>query len=379
MGAFSSLTSNGVAYVNGSGQPTSGSALVFDGANLGLGVTPSAWQSAYKALQVGKTAVWWANSASDDWYIGNNYYYDGSLKRISTGYATEYAQYTGKHVWSTAGTAAAGSAVTFTQAMTLAASGGLSIGTTTDAGAGNILVGNGQVIASNGSGTAYAARLSCAYNYPTVDTYLDSVAGASYSGQIMFRTSSGGGAMTERARIDSSGNLLVGTTTAAGKLTVNGSNSSGAGSIQGANASNLNILMLNAPNFPLGVNASNGGSVEFVRFYSGGTTAGTISYNGTATLYNATSDQRLKENIVNAQEFGNVIDSIQVREFDWKSNGSHQRAGFIAQELVTVAPEAVYQPADAEEMMAVDYSKLVPMLVKEIQSLRKRLADAGIA
>jgi hypothetical protein len=45
---------------------------------------------------------------------------------------------------------------------------------------------------------------------------------------------------------------------------------------------------------------------------------------------------------------------------------------------VTVAPEAVHQPEDTDEMMAVDYSKLVPMLVKEIQSLRKRLADAGI-
>jgi hypothetical protein len=170
----------------------------------------------------------------------------------------------------------------------------------------------------------------------------------------------------------------VNTTTAAGKLTVNGSNSSGAGSIQGANASNTNMLYVDAPNFPLGVNSSNGGSVELVRFFSGGTVVGSISYNGTATLYNATSDQRLKENIVDAQEFGSVIDSIQVRKFDWKSNGSHQRAGFIAQELVTVAPEAVYQPEDTEEMMAVDYSKLVPMLVKEIQSLRKRLADAGI-
>ena len=69
-----------------------------------------------------------------------------------------------------------------------------------------------------------------------------------------------------------------------------------------------------------------------------------------------------------------MIDAIQVRQYDWKSDGSHQRYGFIAQELVTVAPEAVHQPADPEEMMAVDYSKLVPMLVKEIQDLRKRLA-----
>ena len=45
----------------------------------------------------------------------------------------------------------------------------------------------------------------------------------------------------------------------------------------------------------------------------------------------------------------------------------------VAQELLTVAPEAVNQPEDPEEMMGVDYSKLVPMLVKEIQSLRARV------
>ena len=114
-------------------------------------------------------------------------------------------------------------------------------------------------------------------------------------------------------------------------------------------------------------------------FGYGGSEIGSISQSGTtAVLYNVTSDQRLKENIVDAPEFGSVIDSIQVRSFDWKENNSHQRAGFIAQELVTVAPEAVHQPADPEEMMAVDYSKLVPMLVKEIQSLRQRLSAANL-
>jgi hypothetical protein len=50
----------------------------------------------------------------------------------------------------------------------------------------------------------------------------------------------------------------------------------------------------------------------------------------------------------------------------------------VAQELATVYPEAVHQPEDAEEMMAVDYSKLVPMLVKEIQSLKARLDAANL-
>jgi hypothetical protein len=112
--------------------------------------------------------------------------------------------------------------------------------------------------------------------------------------------------------------------------------------------------------------------------YNGGA-IGSITQSGTtAVLYNTTSDQRLKENIQDADSASSLIDSLQVRQFDWKSDNSHQRYGFVAQELVTVAPEAVHQPEDTEEMMAVDYSKLVPMLVKEIQSLRQRLAAAGI-
>jgi hypothetical protein len=69
------------------------------------------------------------------------------------------------------------------------------------------------------------------------------------------------------------------------------------------------------------------------------------------------------------------IDAIQVRKFDWKADGSHQDYGMIAQELLEVAPEAVSVPEDSEEMMGVDYSKLVPMLIKEIQSLRNRVAQ----
>jgi hypothetical protein len=110
-----------------------------------------------------------------------------------------------------------------------------------------------------------------------------------------------------------------------------------------------------------------------------GSGIGSITQSGTtAVLYNLTSDQRLKENIQDAESSSILIDAIQVRQFDWKSDGSHTRYGFIAQELVTVAPEAVHQPANPDEMMAVDYSKLVPMLVKEIQSLRQRLSAANL-
>ena len=145
---------------------------------------------------------------------------------------------------------------------------------------------------------------------------------------------------------------------------------------------NTNAVAINIQNGYEIINHASGsvsGSTYAYYGYNAGV-IGSITQSGTtAVLYNVTSDQRLKENIVDAPEFGSVIDSFQVRSFDWKADNTHQRAGFVAQELVTVAPEAVHQPADPEEMMAVDYSKLVPMLVKEIQSLRKRLAVAGIA
>jgi len=99
---------------------------------------------------------------------------------------------------------------------------------------------------------------------------------------------------------------------------------------------------------------------------------GSIVTSGSTTTYNITSDQRLKTNIVDAPE-GN-IDQIKIRSFDWKSDGSHNTYGVIAQELLEVAPYAVHQPANPDEMMGVDYSKLVPMMIKEIQSLKAEVA-----
>ena len=112
-----------------------------------------------------------------------------------------------------------------------------------------------------------------------------------------------------------------------------------------------------------------------VRFINGNGLVGSISTANSATAYNTSSDQRLKENIADADDAGSKIDSIQVRQFDWKTDGLHQDYGMVAQELQTVAPEAVSAPENPDEMMSVDYSKLVPMMLKEIQSLRARVAD----
>jgi hypothetical protein len=163
---------------------------------------------------------------------------------------------------------------------------------------------------------------------------------------------------TERARIDSSGNLLVGTTTTA----FNNSNSVAISVAQGY------VLQ----NHVLGT--SSGTKYTYFSYNAG--EIGSITQNGTTGVsYNTSSDQRLKENIADADDAGSKVDAIQVRKFDWKADGSHQDYGMIAQELQAVAPEAVTGDADSEDMMGVDYSKLVPMLIKEIQSLRNRVAQ----
>ena len=166
----------------------------------------------------------------------------------------------------------------------------------------------------------------------------------------------------EDMRLDASGNLLVGKTSTGDSIVGAELQPSGAliSCRDGSIAALFNRL------------SSNG---EVVRFNRQGVDVGSIDVTTTATSYTTSSDQRLKDNIADADDAGSKIDSIQVRKYDWKADGSHQDYGMIAQELQTVAPEAVSGDADSDDMMGVDYSKLVPMLIKEIQSLRNRVAQ----
>ena len=101
--------------------------------NLGLGVTPSAWNASYKAAQVGMGALW-STTSGNDTFLSSNIFYDGAFKYISNGNATNYNQYLGRHVWFTSPVGTAGNTISFTTAMTLEATGNLLIGTTTDNG-----------------------------------------------------------------------------------------------------------------------------------------------------------------------------------------------------------------------------------------------------
>ena len=61
-----------------------------------------------------------------------------------------------------------------------------------------------------------------------------------------------------------------------------------------------------------------------------------------------------------------------VYDFKWKADKSRSY-GVIAHELQEVLPQAVIGEKDAEEMQSVDYSKIVPLLVKSIQELKAEI------
>ena len=121
---------------------------------------------------------------------------------------------------------------------------------------------------------------------------------------------------------------------------------------------------------------------------TGGSQIGTITYNGTNTLYNSTSDARLKKNVVDAGSGLEKLAGVKIRSFDWIEHGNHTDFGVVAQELVEVAPEAVSVGDDAETIetiWCVDTSALVPAMIKAIQEqqalivdLQARLSKAGL-
>ena len=101
--------------------------------NIGVGVTPSAWNSAAKAIDIntyGSVAAF-----SNQIVSSGNAYFDnaGNWKYKTTAAATNYTQVTGSHQWAVAASGTAGNNITFTQAMTLDSSGNVGIGTASPA------------------------------------------------------------------------------------------------------------------------------------------------------------------------------------------------------------------------------------------------------
>ena len=241
-------TANGVLYLNGSKAVSSGSGLVFDGSNLGLGVTPSAWASNYRAFQQaagGGALVTLTDSVQT--HLASNWYYDGADKYYAGGSASRYTQISGQHRWFTAPSGTAGNPISFTQAMTLDASGNLGIGTTSPVA---------RLSVSGGVGNGITYTDGTVINF--VGTASGSVAQLGTTSNHFLQLITNG---TAKATLDSSGNLGLGTSSPGTKLEV-------AGRVQAKSSSDVNLA------FVLNNTASGGREWQMIGSATGGLDGG---------------------------------------------------------------------------------------------------------
>lgn len=187
------------------------------------------------------------------------------------------------------------------------------------------------------------------------------------------------------------GNLIIGGTAqvATSRLSIIGSNNGAA--IQCANSS-------------VGVYISNlSGTAAYqpMSFCNAGSSfsqIGSITCSSTTTAYNTSSDYRLKENIVDLEDSGGIIDALRPRRGNWIDDGS-DFCGFIAHEFAEVFPASVQGAKDETEIrpvideatgeptgeeievpkmqsMQASSSEVMAVVIAELQSLRRRLAEA---
>jgi hypothetical protein len=373
---------NGSQLILHAAGATLGTQFVLDSSgNLGLGVTPSgSWEPAVKAIQISNAGQYLASgsttfSGANQFWLGNNGYLNSSGQWIylrSVG-ASQYRQFNNEHAWYTAPSGTAGNAISFTQAMTLDASGNLGVGTTsptarlhvltgstyaanfyttnTGAGTTRIAIGGLTTGASGGGGSA---AIGAEHNH-----------GATAQSSLTFYTHDGSN-LLERARITSGGNLLVGTT-----------NDSMAG---------LSGIRLGAGN--AGIVLAEGGANRGYLFHStigssislesvSGTTIKAISGSGGVSLANgatswaAISDKRLKTAVTPFEGALQKVCTLRAGTGRYLSDAeSVSRSFLVAQDVQAILPEAVDVEADEQGTLSLRYTDTIPLLVAAIQELK---------
>jgi hypothetical protein len=179
--------------------------------------------------------------------------------------------------------------------------------------------------------------------------------GANNSGALTFLTWNAGSA-AERMRITSGGQIAMNQSTTYGAETLEIT-----GLISGS--SQYGILMSGNP-----ASYTN----YAMRFhYTGVAVVGSITFNTTSTAYNTSSDYRLKQDLKDFSGL-DLVSKLKAYDYEWKSDKTRSY-GVIAHELQSVINYAVTGVKDGKEMQGVDYSKIVPVLIKAIQEQQAQI------
>ena len=260
-------------------------------------------------------------------------------------------------------------------AITIDSSENVGIGTNSPSGKLNLATGAGTAcelrLTSNntGSGSGDRGRISVhsakndgtAYEAGKIE--IDRSSGTATTAHMLFATNNGS-SVTEHMRIESNGNVIIGSSTF------------------GAD----NSVSLASGGTTTIAKASSGGTTHLI-IKNGGSTVGSITSNTTTTFYNTSSDYRLKENVVEMTDATTRLKQLQPKRFNFIADASTTVDGFLAHEVSSIVPEAIFGDKDAKEKyidddgkektrpvyQGIDQSKLVPLLVKTIQELEARI------
>jgi hypothetical protein len=195
--------------------------------------------------------------------------------------------------------------------------------------------------------------------------HIDSYAGSG-STTLAFGTNSGGGAVVERMRIDSSGNVLVGNSSQIWDERLSARNSANnvlAGFYAQSTSYTSSVIRVQAET------AAGTGWYLF----EGRAAAGSFQYGirGNGTV--ATSDERRKKNVEPARSYLQDICSIPIVKYNWKTDEDNtpKELGWLAQDVQKVFPNMVVThhdgPNDDQEVLLLKKEVFVPMLMKCIQ------------
>lgn len=423
----------------------SGTVATFNSNGLGIGVTPETWSGDWESIDIGSHGtIAHEGVTNDEFVLGANCYYDTNNSRWEykeTDLATRYSQVGGEHIWYYAASGTADTAITWSEAMRIDTSGNFGIGNTSPSVPLHVALGNGT------DPTYTAGHVAVFQNNDDAldDAYVSIIGGTTGSSVLQFGDSGDGDAgwifynnpshymafrtnNSEAMRINSSGNLLVGstvqTTSAGAALEHVFKKSSGAHriGIDSGNMSNNDDVWTGAMGRPggsgerrgvLGVFKHSGitnaaafcqldaddGATNFLwsdnsdqlRISTNsahiGTTSGTVV--GTQT-----SDKRLK-NIKNTFGYG-LADVLNLKPIEFTFNDDPEginKLGFGAQDVRKVLPEVVYdsgicldgydRPDEGKMRMIqrsnktklmMDSVQFIPVLVKAIQELSDKVS-----
>jgi len=304
----------------------------------------------------------WGNGLGDIWML-NGAYFNAGFKYSGATKATAYRQGAGvsdgSHSWSVSASGTAGNAISFTQAMTLDASGKLGLGRTS-------ISYELDISGNNGGGIRYTDNTNSVQNL--FSSYNSTgLVGTLTNHPLTFWTNN-----AERARIDSSGNLLVGTTSTIGNAIF---------VTKSANSAGRFYLTSGTAGFGITEWFSDVGGTQTSRAY--------IRADGGLANYSANnvnlSDVRTKIEIKDAGSYLAKICAIPVRTFKYKNiENAEENLGVIAQEVETIAPELVdangfgETPEDGVPLKAIYQTDLQYALMKALQELSAKF-DAYVA